>query len=397
LTVPPAKVPLAPLDGEVKVTTTPLSRLPPLSFTVTPKAVPNAVLITALCVAPAVAVTEAGAPARLVRLKLAGPTAPAVAATLYGPPAVPLAVNVEAVALPFASVVAVTTVPPLVPPAKVPLAPLDGAVNVTTTPLNGFDLLSFTVATRAEKAVPIATLWVEPLEAVMDAGVPARLVRLKLTVVRPDALAATRYGPPTVLFEVNAGAVATPLAFVVTVAVAPAPGAANAPLAPVDGAVNVTETPAMPLLLASVTVTASAANAVFTATLWEPPPEMISFEAGPARLVNEKLAFVATPATDAFTVYAPAIVFAVKAVAFATPLALVVAVTTVPPLVPPANVPLAPVEGAVNVTVAPLIGLPPLSFTVACRVANAALMATLCVAPPVATIEAAGPVVFVIL
>lgn len=84
--------------------------------------------------------------------------------------------------------------------------------------------------------------------------------------------------------------------------------------------------------------------------------------------------------------------FAVNVDAVTTPLALVVAVTTVPPLAPPAKVPLAPLAGAENVTVALFTGFPPLSFTVACKAANALLMTTLCVAPPVAVIVAAGPV-----
>ena len=42
--------------------------------------------------------------------------------------------NVEAVATPLASVVAVTEA---APPLKVPLAPLEGAVKVTLTPLTG--------------------------------------------------------------------------------------------------------------------------------------------------------------------------------------------------------------------------------------------------------------------
>jgi len=75
----------------------------------------------------------------------------------------------------------------------------------------------------------------------------------------------------------------------------------------------------------------------------------------------------------------------------ATPEALVVAVFT-----PPANVPEAPLEGAVNVTVTPLTGLPPEFFTVAAkRLANAVLIAALCGVPPLAVIEAALPAVFV--
>jgi len=189
--VPPLNVPLAPVDGAVKVTTTPFSKLPPLSFTVTARLVLNAVLITELCGVPAVAVTDAGAPAKLVKEKSAGDSVPATAVTVYGPPAVPFAVKVGAVALPLTSDVAVAVVPPFVPPAKVPLAPLEGAVKVTTTPLKGFDLLSFTVATKEANGRLIATLWLDPLEAVIEAGVPARLVKVKSTVVRPETPAVT--------------------------------------------------------------------------------------------------------------------------------------------------------------------------------------------------------------
>lgn len=99
-----------------------------------------------------------------------------------------LAVNVGAVATPLLLVVACAVVPP---PAKVPLAPLDGAVNVTTTPLNGSDLLSLTVACRDAKAVLIATLCGVPELAVIDAGVPARFVSEKFAAVRLNAAAVT--------------------------------------------------------------------------------------------------------------------------------------------------------------------------------------------------------------
>jgi hypothetical protein len=83
--------------------------------------------------------------------------------------------------------------------------------------------------------------------------------------------------------------------------------------------------------------------------------------------------------------------FAVKVAEVATPLALVVAVLT-----PPANVPLAPLAGALKVTVTPLTGLPPLSFTVATRgAAKAALIVALCGVPLVAAMLAALPVVLV--
>jgi hypothetical protein len=64
---------------------------------------------------------------------------------------------------------------------------------------------------------------------------------------------------------------------------------------------------------------------------------------------------------------------AVKDPDVATPELLVVAVLT-----PPANVALAPVDGTVNVTVTPLSGFPPESFTVAdSGLENAALVAAL--------------------
>jgi hypothetical protein len=56
-----------------------------------------------------------------------------------------LAVNAGEVATPLELVAAVAT---FVAPAKVPLAPEAGAVNVTVTPLTGFESLSTTVATR---------------------------------------------------------------------------------------------------------------------------------------------------------------------------------------------------------------------------------------------------------
>jgi len=79
-------------------------------------------------------------------------------------------------------------------------------------------------------------------------------------------------------------------------------------------------------------------------------------------LVRLKLAGVATPATVAVTVKPPATAFAVNAGAVAIPLAFVTAVA----VADPTNVPLAPLPGAVNVTVTPLNGLLLASFTVAC-------------------------------
>ena len=73
---PPAKLPLAPEAGARNVTVTPLTGLFPESFTVTCSAELNAVLMGALCGVPAVAVTEAAAPAVFVKAKLAGVVTP---------------------------------------------------------------------------------------------------------------------------------------------------------------------------------------------------------------------------------------------------------------------------------------------------------------------------------
>ena len=82
---------------------------------------------------------------------------------------------------------------------------------------------------------------------------------------------------------------------------------------------------------------------------------------------------------------------AVNILDVATPLAFVTAVFT-----PPANVPLGPVPGAVNVTVRPFSGLPPGSVTVATKAATkAVLICALCPEPLVTTIDATGPGRFV--
>src|SRR5437763_11515973 len=96
--------------------------------------------------------------------------------------------------------------------------------------------------------------------------------------------------------------------------------------------------------------------------------------------------------TEAVTVYAPvAESYVCKLATVATPEPFEVAVFT-----PPANVPLAPLPGAVNVTVTPLTPLPKESLTVACScVANAVLMEALCGVPAVALILAADPARFV--
>ena len=88
-------------------------------------------------------------------------------------------------------------------------------------------------------------------------------------------------------------AVATPDAFVVAVFAPPA----NAPLAPLAGALNVTVTPLTGLLKESLTVACSCvANAVLIVAFCGVPTVAAMLAAAPARLVNEKLT---EPAPDA--------------------------------------------------------------------------------------------------
>ena len=215
----------------------------------------------------------------------------------------------------------------------------------------------------------------------MLAGALARLVSEKFTVVSPAAVAVTVYGPPAIPFAVN-GAAATPEAFVgipiVTVLLL------NNPEGPDPGAVNVTLTPATGLPPLSLTVTAGAfeKGVLITALCGVVPTFAVIVAGAPARLVNEKFAEVA-PVALATTLYGPpAVAFAVNVVEVATPLVFVVAIVDA---VPFANVPLAPLAGAVKVTVTPLTGLFRESLNVAWRgVANAVLMPALCGVPPVA-------------
>jgi len=203
--------------------------------------------------------------------------------------------NTADVAIPLAFVTAVFT-----PPANVPPAPLAGALNVTVTPTTALPPASFTVATSgAANAVPSVALCGVPLVAVMLAAGPALFVSEKLAgAATPATVAATVY-EPTVPLAVNTGAVATPLAFVVAVLTPPA----NPPLAPLAGAANVTVAPLTGLLLASLTVACSCVvKAVLIAAPCGVPAVAVTLAGAPARLVNEKLAAVATPATVAVTV-----------------------------------------------------------------------------------------------
>jgi len=81
----------------------------------------------------------------------------------------------------------------------------------------------------------------------------------------------------------------------------------------------------------------------------------------------------------------PIVALAVNTGEAATPLSSDIAVFT-----PPANVPLAPDVGAVNVTTTPLIGEPPVVTVASSRAENAALTNALCPDPLSAAIDAAG-------
>src|SRR3984893_13570400 len=146
--------PEAPLAGAVNVTLTPATGLLPASRTVTASALAKAVLTVADCgVVPALAVMVVAPPAVLVSAKLTLVSPLAAAVTVYGPPAVALAVN-GAAATPDAFVATTIVAVPLL---NLPEAPAPGAVNVTFTPETGLLPASFTVTARAlAKAVLMA-------------------------------------------------------------------------------------------------------------------------------------------------------------------------------------------------------------------------------------------------
>src|SRR6266850_83391 len=234
---------------------------------------------------------------RLVSEKFTVVRPVAAAVTVYGPPAVAFAVN-GADATPDTSVAMVIVVVLLL---NTPDAPVPGAVNATFTPETGLFPASFTVATNgAANVVLIVALCGVPLVAVMLAGVAARLVSEKFTVVSPVAAAATAYGPPAVAFAVN-DADATPDAFVAMVIVAVP--LLKIPDAPDPGAVNVTFTPETGLLPASFTVTANAfaKPVLIVADCGVVPAFAVIVVAAPAVFVNEKFAGVTTPETVAAT------------------------------------------------------------------------------------------------
>jgi hypothetical protein len=159
-----ANVPDGAVAGAVKVTATPLTGLPKLSVTVATSGLAKAVLITALCGVPLVAASDAGGPAKFVRMKLADDVAPGTVPPTSAEPATVFAVKTDEVATPLESVVSVSVEVPVV--AKVPLAPDNGAENVTVAPLTGFEP-AITVTCRFAYAVPTTALCGVPAVAVI--------------------------------------------------------------------------------------------------------------------------------------------------------------------------------------------------------------------------------------
>jgi hypothetical protein len=97
-----------------------------------------------------------------------------------------------------------------------------------------------------------------------------------------------------------------------------------------------------------------------------------------------KVAAVCTPGAEAITVYAPTFAFALNTAEVANPLASVVAVLVLEPV--SANVPLAPVVGAVKVTTTPLTEDPFLVTAATRGNAKAPPIAWLCGVPLIAAI-----------
>jgi hypothetical protein len=279
-------------------------------------------------------------------------------------------VNATEVATPLALVVAVFT-----PPANVPLAPVVGTSNVTTAPGTGFWFPSTTVATNgtANVELTVAVCGV-PLVAVIEMSAPVMFVRVKLAGVATPATVAVTVKPPVVVFAVNVDEVAMPLAFVVSVSVV-VEFELNMPLAPVPGAVNVTDAPVTGFELLSTTfATSGAPNAALISASCRDPLATEIDAAGPDVFVRRKLVVAVTPATEAVTVLAPITPLAVNGDDVTTPLELVVSVSV---FVPFENVPLAPVAGAVKVTNAPLTGVPPIVTVATSGLVNVVLSCAL--------------------
>jgi hypothetical protein len=217
---------------------------------------------------------------------------------------VAFAENAVEIATPVALVVSVSVV---IPFAKVPLAEVLGALNVTATPLTGFKLLSRTVAAKgAANVVLIAALCGVPLVAVIAAGGPGEFVRLKVTGIDAPATTAITGSGPDLSLAVNGAEVATPLPLVVAM-VALVFVSANVPLGTIAGggagAVNTTIALLTGFWPLSTTMTdKGAANAELIIALCEVPLVAVIVAGAPVVLLKVKLAGVVTPETEAVIV-----------------------------------------------------------------------------------------------
>jgi hypothetical protein len=166
--------------------------------------------------------------------------------------------------------------------------------------------------------------------------IPQAIVRVNTIGGIEPAMDAITVKEPFLLLAVSLGAVATPAALVVAVAVPPLPKVAPAPVVALAWTVNVTSTPGTSFPNLSVTstprVTGKAEPAVVVCGVVL--LTAVTLAGWPGRLV--RLKGVARPLTEAVTVKVPATLSAVKAGAVATPLASVVAVTVLAAKLPPA-------------------------------------------------------------
>jgi hypothetical protein len=134
-------------------------------------------------------------------------TKPAVAVTLYGPPAVPLAVKTSP-NCPTGEELLVFAVMVFVLFENVPLAPVPGAVKVTgwfgmVTPPPSFT----TTVKGVPNAEPVVALCVPPAVIVTDAGVCTTGTLLSVDVVAEPNVVCVRSPPPQALavFETEVG------------------------------------------------------------------------------------------------------------------------------------------------------------------------------------------------
>ena len=205
--------------------------------------------------------------------------------------------NTGVVAFPLELVVAVPT---FVPPAKLPLAPPAGAVNVTTTPLSGEPLFVTFATSGWANAVLMVALWGVPLTAVTN-SVTGLLVRVKFAAVDAPAAVADTVYVPVFPFAVNVEAVAMPFELVIDVVVLVALSL-KVPLAPDNGAVNVTSTPLVGTPAVVTVATSGAAKLELITVLCGVPLVAVMISPVEAVLVRLKFAGVDRPITVAETV-----------------------------------------------------------------------------------------------